>query len=809
MIELLSPVGNYECLKSAIQNGADAVYFGASSFSARAFASNFDDQDLKKAITYAKIRGVKTNLTLNTLLKNNELSDAISIAEKSYNFGIDAIIVQDLGFARYLIKNFPGLAVHAITQLSVHNLEGVLKLQKMGFSRVVLSRELSLKEIEFICKNSNVEIEVFVHGALCISYSGQCLFSSMVGGRSGNRGKCAQPCRLPYELLSDSSDSLSHNNRTLKSIDSGFLLSPKDLCGLDFLPQLKKAGVTCLKIEGRMKSPEYVATVTRIYRKYLDLAMTNSYTVDEKDKLDLLQVFNRGGFSSGHFSTSPNKNLIYPEKSNNMGILLGNISKFNANKGHITFKTNASINIGDKISIENKKHEISTYTISELMIKDKNINSANPGDVVKIGRMKGNIFIGNKIYKISDKILTNSALSTIDKENRKINLYCKMIVKRDLPVKLSVFDDNGISVSITSSIFPEIATNSPISKERLSAQVSKTNNTPFAFKNIDIELDDGLFIAGISRINELRRQALTEYEEKLISSFSRNLYQLEVPSFLDDKTNAHIAIKPKKISVLLNQLNIDFDYANLKNVDNVYIPFKYFILGKFELILKTISSNFNTYIYLPTIIRNNYYNLIQKNMSKILRKYNIKGFVISNIGNFELLEPYKNDYNFIGNYTLNVFNNLSIKELHCNTVTLSPELNKVDLQNILNENNNINTELIVYGRTPLMNSNYCLLGKTNKCYTNCQHLCNTFYKFYLKDRLGFLFRVIPDNIDTVTTIYNSKITSIEHKDLAVNSVRIDALDENIDELNNIINKVKLGEKLEGSDYTNGNLNREI
>ena len=408
MIELLSPVGNYECLKSAIQNGADAVYFGASSFSARAFASNFDDQDLKKAITYAKIRGVKTNLTLNTLLKNNELSDAISIAEKAYNYGIDAIIVQDLGFARYLIKNFPGLAVHASTQLSVHNLEGVLKLQKMGFSRVVLSRELSLKEIEFICKNSNVEIEVFVHGALCISYSGQCLFSSMVGGRSGNRGKCAQPCRLPYELLSDSSDSLSHNNHTLKSIDSGFLLSPKDLCGLDFLPQLKKAGVTCLKIEGRMKSPEYVATVTRIYRKYLDLAMTNSYTVDEKDKLDLLQVFNRGGFSSGHFSTSPNKNLIYPEKSNNMGILLGNVAKFNANKGHITFKTNASINIGDKISIENKKHEISTYTISELMIKDKNINSANPGDIVKIGRMKGNIFIGNKIYKISDKILTRA-----------------------------------------------------------------------------------------------------------------------------------------------------------------------------------------------------------------------------------------------------------------------------------------------------------------------------------------------------------------------------------------------------------------
>ena len=192
MIELLSPVGDFECLKAAVQNGADAVYFGASSFSARAFAANFDNDALKEAITYAKVRGVKTNLTLNTLIKNDEMNDAIKLAEKAYNYGIDAIIVQDLGLARYLIKNFPGLAVHASTQMSVHNLEGVLELQKLGFSRVVLSRELSLQEIEHIFKNSNVEIEVFTHGALCISYSGQCLFSSMIGGRSGNRGKCAR-----------------------------------------------------------------------------------------------------------------------------------------------------------------------------------------------------------------------------------------------------------------------------------------------------------------------------------------------------------------------------------------------------------------------------------------------------------------------------------------------------------------------------------------------------------------------------------------------------------------------------------------
>ena len=290
MIELLSPVGDFECLKAAVQNGADAVYFGAGSFNARAFATNFDDEALENAITYAKLRGVKTNLTLNTLIKNDEMESAINLAKKAYELGINAIIVQDLGLARYLIKNFPDLAIHGSTQMSVHSLEGVLALQKMGFSRVVLSRELSLEEIEYICKNSDIEIEVFVHGALCISYSGQCLFSSMVGGRSGNRGKCAQPCRLPYELLEND-----------KTIDKGYLLSPRDLCGLDYLPQLVNSGVSCLKIEGRMKTPEYVATVTRIYRKYLDLALSRqNVEISEQDKKDLLRVFNRGGFSSGH-----------------------------------------------------------------------------------------------------------------------------------------------------------------------------------------------------------------------------------------------------------------------------------------------------------------------------------------------------------------------------------------------------------------------------------------------------------------------------------------------------------------------------
>ena len=207
MIELLSPVGDLECLKAAVQNGANAVYFGAKSFGARAFANNFDDASLNEAINYAKIRNVKTHLTLNTLIKENELNEALNIAKKAYEYGIDAIIVQDLGLASILIKEFPDLDIHASTQLTAHNLESANFFKELGFKRVVLSRELSLDEINYICKNTDIEREVFAHGALCISYSGQCLFSSMVGGRSGNRGKCAQPCRLPYELLENKTKS--------------------------------------------------------------------------------------------------------------------------------------------------------------------------------------------------------------------------------------------------------------------------------------------------------------------------------------------------------------------------------------------------------------------------------------------------------------------------------------------------------------------------------------------------------------------------------------------------------------------------
>ena len=815
MIDLLSPVGDFDCLKAAVQNGANSVYFGANLFSARAFASNFDLDELKNAIQYARIRGVKTNLTLNTLIKNDEFEDAFNLAKKAYEFGIDAIIVQDLGLAKMLIKSFPDLAIHASTQMSVHNLQGVLELQELGFKRVVLSRELSIGEIEYICRNSNVEIECFIHGALCISYSGQCLFSSMIGGRSGNRGKCAQPCRLPYKLLENNS-----------VIDSGYLLSTRDICGLDFIPDMINAGVTCLKIEGRMKKPEYVATVTRIYRKYIDLAESSEpYVVDDADRKILMQAFNRGSFSCGHLSNEPNKKLVFKDKSDNIGLFLGKVEKYNSNKGYITVKLNEPIEVGDTVALE---RESGTYNVSEVMVSNKNIKGTKVGQTVTIGRMKGNIKLGDKIFKMSSKSQNSIANDSLRFENRKVGLNCEVTVKENQPLEINITSANdldiykNLNITSTLNVLPVKAKNRPISKDDIIAQINKTNSTPFSFENIKVNLDDNLFLPKVSSLNELRRTALENVENFAISNIQRISDEITYNACNENSKNANNSNSDEnKISVLLNILNEKYDYSSLEGIDIVYIPLKYFVNKKYSNILETLSKKFELYIYLPTIIKANYRNLLSLNIENAIKSYNIKGFVLSNISNLLLLDNVlencslnKNNFNFIANYTFNIFNNHSVKELKklgFNRFTISPELNKETILDLTSSNTEVlASELIVYGKTPLMNMNYCLLGKANKCYPNCDAKCNSCNKYYLKDRLGLNFEIIPDNIQTVTTIYNSKTTSIESTDfVSTNVFRIDVIDESIDDINNIVSIVKSGNRFEGKEFTNGNLNREV
>lgn len=692
-IELLSPVGDFECLKAAVQNGADAVYLGATSFSARSSAKNFDLTSLEEAINYAHLRNVKVYLALNTLIKNNEFESATKLAVDVYNLGIDAIIVQDLGLAKWIKENIPLLPIHASTQMTAHNLEGVSKLEKLGFSRVVLSRETSIHEISDIYKKSTLEIEAFVHGALCISYSGQCLLSSMIGARSGNRGRCAQACRLPYNLYDND-----------KLLDKGYLLSPRDLCSLDLIPELIKAGVTSFKIEGRMKTPEYVAIVTKLYRKYIDLALSDKdFIIDNADKKTLMQVFNRGEFSHGHLEDEPNRNLIFKDKSNNMGIYLGNVSKYNENKGHITLTLNETLNIGDIISVQNEDYK---YTVSELMDKKINIKEGKPKQLVTIGRLKRNIKPGDKVYKIESSTLNNLAQASYSSEFKKTKINAYIKIKANEPIFLKIAGPYDISVESTSNIIPEQAKNAPITHDRIEKQLSKLGNTPFEFEKIQIDLDDNLFIPSISSLNELRRDCISKLEKEIINKFK--------PKAILHKFENHKGYDVEykhATSLLLNKLNLNFNYDKLEGCNNVYIPLKYFSTKIYEDIINKLGNKFNLYIYMPTIIKSNYKNLFKNNIEQCLKKFNIKGFVISNIDNLELLGKYIKKYDVIGNYTLNIFNNFAIKkysDLELNKITLSPELDKENILNITAKSI-LPCEIIAYGNLPVMNLNYCPL----------------------------------------------------------------------------------------------------
>lgn len=805
MVELLSPVGDFDCLKAAVQNGANAVYFGGQLFNARYSARNFDKDGIREAVNYAKSRNVKINFTLNILLKNNEFDDAIDVVKYIYELGVDAVIVDDLGFAKYIIDNFPGMEVHGSTQMTIHNLEGAIALKNLGYSRVVLARESTLSDIDYICRNANIDIEAFVHGALCISYSGQCLFSSAIGGRSGNRGRCAQPCRMYYNML-ETSDNVSYKN-----IGKGFLISPRDLCGLDFIPDLIKAGVKSFKLEGRMKTPEYVATVTRIYRKYIDLALSdNDYIVDKNDLHDLMLAFNRGGFSKGCLGGDDNHDYVFEEKPSNQGLYIGNISKIDKKNGLISLKTNEPLDIGDTFLVQQEDHK---YTISEILKNGSHVKSAAIGDLVTIGRVKGKLELGDKVFKINSSIISKEIKEFNSHEHVKIPLVAnfKALIGKPLELEVVSLDEPGntyfgLSTTISNEIQPIEAISNPISKERLIEQLNKTTDTNFEFKQINIEMDDNIYIPKISSINALRRDALNTLYQKGINNFTRIL-----PSKLPSTELVHQHVFPsiRTYSILLNSISNSMDYSSLKNVDRVYIPLKFFIKKEFESKLLEISQFTDCYIDIPTIVRDNFRNVFYNNFDEKVNKFNIKGLVISNLSGIEFMMKYVGKLDIVSKYTLNIYNNHTIDELKkvgVNRVTVSPELDTDNLIDLCN-NSSLPTEFLVYGKLPVMHIQYCPLGKSNKCYPTCSMKCKTSNRFYLEDKLGYKFEFVPDNMQTITKIYNSKINSIDYAKFPFDSCLISITDE--DNLDEIIYNVKSNIKFEGKNYTNGNLNKFV
>lgn len=759
--ELLAPAGTYDAFLAAVENGSDAVYLGGKLFNARANASNFDLEELKKIVEYAHLRDVKIYLTLNTLIDDTEMQEALSFAYDIYEIGIDAVIIQDLGLASILHKHIPNLQLHASTQMTVYNLEGVQELEKLGFSRVVLARELSLKEIEYICKNTKIELEVFVHGALCVCYSGQCLMSSMIGDRSGNRGKCAQPCRMPYTLLENGEE-----------IKKGYLLSPKDLCAIDLLKNFPN--IKSLKIEGRMKSPEYVATVVSNYRKYLD----NGFILNE-DREDLTQIFNRGGFTNAYLEKKQGASMMCYEKPKNWGIFVGKVDAYDGKK-FITLNNISNLHIGDGIEVWNGENESPSTIISEII-----------GN--KIGRIRGKINIGDKVYKTSDKKLNATAKESYSRgfiKKSKVNVSIELKLNQKAKVKIE-------DIEIETDIIPKEAQNKPLNIETISTQFNKTGNTPFKINQLDISIDKDIYLS-IKEINEIRRIAFSKLEEKILSQTPKKIERKPLGVLEKRICNA------PKISI--NFLNLKREFLNIdfSKINRAYFSFKDVLKNK-ELVSEFPCKK---YIVLPAITKANYDILIKKNILNFSKF--VDGFVISNIGQLDYLKGI--DTHIIANENFNIFNSYTIAELKnygIQEITISPELTKNQINALCST---LPSEIKVYGRQCVMTSEYCAIGAVAGNFSKnkkCSMPCTNGKEYILKDRVNAEFLIIPDNVDCRMNIYNSKITSITSRDLNVDNIRIDILNESVKQINNIITIHQMGEKLSGEKYTNGHISRPV
>lgn len=506
-IEILAPAGSKESMIAAFSAGADAVYIGGSRFGARAFADNLAMEELLAAIDYAHVRDKKLYLTVNTLLKQSEMESVCDYIRPYYREGLDAAIVQDVGVMRVLHREFPDLAIHASTQMTLTMAEGAKYLKDCGVTRLVNARELSLKEIAGIRANTKLEIESFVHGALCYSYSGQCLMSSMLGGRSGNRGRCAQPCRMQYAASSKNSREMS------------YLLSPKDICTLDMIPELIEAGIDSFKIEGRMKRFEYSAGVTAAYKeeveryfscgkeKYLQFHKEHPEYLYEKIR-DLKDLYNRGGFTRGYYSMHNGPELMSMERPNHSGVKVGTVVKVQKNAALIS--AIEPLNAQDILEIRMRGGESYEFTLKEGCEKGVSFwANFMPGSDVRVQ---------DEVYRTKNNKLLNRLSQMYYETEKKLLVQGYFFAGVGCPMELTL-TRGDTSVTVTGEVV-QAALNQPVTEEKISKSLNKTGETIFAFDSLEVSLNGDIFVP-VAKLNELRRRAFEKLTKALAERFFR------------------------------------------------------------------------------------------------------------------------------------------------------------------------------------------------------------------------------------------------------------------------------------------------
>lgn len=700
-IELLAPAGSYETFQAVLRAGADAVYLGGSQFGARAYANNFGEEELLKAIDYAHIHGRQVYLTVNTLLKEEELEGRLyHYLLPYYEQGLDAVIVQDMGAFSLIRREFPGMDIHTSTQMTVAGCEGARYMKELGASRVVTAREMSFSEIHKIHEQVDIEMESFVHGALCYCYSGQCLLSSMLGGRSGNRGRCAQPCRLPYEVY-------DREHRKI-SVKGNYVLSPKDLCTIAYIPALAESGVYSFKIEGRMKQAEYAAGVVSVYRDYTDRYLADlmgardsgkseeearafakeRFRVSDFDQRKLFDMGNRSGFTDGYYIRQNGREMITFGKPNHA-------------------KTNEGL--------QNEIRE--TYVVPK-----------------------------SQDFEIKEKI--NGILR----------------LKKDSPAIIEL-TCGGHTVRLEGDVV-QPSVKQPLSREKVTASMQKTGNTPFVFSELVIDMEEDVFLP-VQALNQLRRAALEQCERLLAEEYRRRKTkvsgeteerpcagrgELHTDTNFAERLCGGKTEKHMNVAVSIEDRQQIGEVLSRAFVDDIYFDSSCYSRGEIFLQLKedveaAHRAKKKAYFILPAIFRSKTAEFYREHLTKI-RALTLDGVVAKSFDAAAFARKYLgNRMALILDHSLYTWNQ-EAKEL---LRTLMPLRDTVPLELNRREiagRDNHDSEMLIYGYLPLMTSAQCVHANTGKCDT---HKTVT----YLKDRYGKYFPVKNNCSECYNTIYNT------------------------------------------------------
>lgn len=757
MVELLAPAGSREALVAAVENGANAIYLAGNAFGARAYASNFDREALREAIHFAHLRKVAIHVTVNTIVADEEMGPLRDYLRFLYEAGADAVLVQDLGVARVAHETVPDLPLHASTQMSVSSLEGVRALAELGFTRVVLARELSLKEIRHICAHAPVEIETFMHGALCVCYSGQCLMSSMIGGRSGNRGRCAQPCRLPYTLVDEKGQDV------LGDKAGSYLLSPRDLSTIDVIPDLIEAGVSSLKIEGRMKRPEYVATVVRTYREAIDTYYAGKgYAVTQEERDDLAQIFNRD-FTTAYLEGRPGKAMMSDRRPNNRGLLIGRVTAYDWDARIVTVKLSGRLGLGDQVDFWVKVGGRVTATISALTdAKGRAVEEGQAGDTVSFA-IPSAVRDHDRVFKVYDARLMERAKETYASGApvRRIPVAIAVRAAVGEPLTVTLCDAEGHRGEGRTDFIGEPARKRPLSEEIIRKQVSRLGTSVYEMKSLHCDIA-GEVMVPMSEINEARRKAVEALDALRLKEIEAREHRPE-PKFTDriarpTPKKAHFLVAVDTLGKAEAALSAGADgilFGGESYEHRVIAPEEY--ERAWQMAREAGARiDFNT----PRIVHDGQ----QKHVERLLAAFAAFPPDAVHVHNIAMLALVRRltDFAIHADYSLISYNKQTLaflKDYGVAGATLSPELTAKEIRQLAKESP-LPLTCIVHGRLELMVSNYCVTGSfLGGCGEGpCTQPCTRGH-FALKDRKDALFPLAMDQFCHMHVL-NSKVLSM-------------------------------------------------